>query len=328
METNNKLPRYSYSKLDLFDQCNYKYKLQYIDGNYSDESTLVLDLGTIAHKGMELKARYLKEGKEINYEYIKSVVTNGIQEKTDKGDKYIKGVKELKNKYFIDYYKKCDKTGMNYDEKLDVYYNSLVKKDFSKDGWKVLDIEKAFEIVYENRCILTGFIDRVDINDNGDIRVIDYKTSKSTYDEKKLATPLQMVIYALACKELYGRLPIEFIYDFIFINEEQCACSKGYLARGEKKLNKILDNIDECLKVGEYKPNPTPLCYWCSFASHTPLASSKTKDLCNFHCMWTPTDKNFKRKNELPKESITNNNPFAVNPFNNTKPSDFNPFKI
>jgi hypothetical protein len=325
-----KLPRYSYSKLDLFDQCNHKYKLRYIDGNYSNESTLVLDLGTLAHKGMELKANYLINKEPIDYEYIKQVIMNGIEEQTEKDKKYIKGLNELKNKYFMDYYKKCDKTGKTYDEKFEVYFNSLSEKDLTKDGWQVLAVEKPFEIIYDNRCILAGFIDRVDINNDGDIRVVDYKTSKSVYDDKKLATPLQMVIYAIACKEIFGRYPIEFVYDFIFLGVEQCACSKGYLSRGEKKLNKILDKIDECSITNVYSASPTPLCYWCDFASHTPLANKQMKNLCDFHCMWTPTDKTFRKKNEQQTENNTIvNNPFVNNPFASNKNSDtYNPFAI
>lgn len=326
MEENNKkeeikLPTYSYSKLELFDQCNHKYKLQYIDGNYSNESTLVLDLGTIAHKGEELKARYLIENQPIDYDYIKNVVMNGIEEYTDKDKQYIKGVNELKRKYFIDYYTKCNKTGMTYDEKLDIYFSTLVNKNFLDNGWKVLAVEKAFKFVYNNRCILKGFIDRIDINGNGDLRVVDYKTSKATYDDKKLNTPLQMVIYALACREMYGKLPIEFMYDFIFLNQEQKACSKGYLNRGEKKLNKILDKIDFCLQNQIYKPSPTPLCYWCNFASHTPLANQTLNHLCEYHSLWTPTNKTYQKKKDFIEKTINDDNPF--NPFSCNNPFSF-----
>jgi hypothetical protein len=348
-ENDINLPVYSYSKLDLFDQCNYKYKLKYIDKNFSDESTLALEIGTIAHKGEELKARYLMENKEIDFEFIKNAVMNGIEEKTDKDSSFLKGINELKKTYFMDYYTKCNKTGMIYDEKLDIYFSAIKNKDFTKDGWKVLAVEKSFNFVYNNRCILKGFIDRIDINEDGDLRVVDYKTSKSIYDSKKLATPLQMVVYALACQSMYNKLPIEFVYDFIFLNEEQTACTKGYLARGEKKLNKILNNIDNCFETEEYIPSATPLCYWCDFASHTPLANKKMKDFCNYHLMWTPNDKNYRKKSEYNKRintdsiskekdvinenpfnpfSSTASNPFIANPFasNNQKTTTINPF--
>ncbi len=323
MEVNH-LRTYSYSKLDLFEQCKHKYKIKYIDGNYSNSSTIVLDLGTITHKGEELKGRYLINNETPDYSFIKDVVLNGIEEETAKDKNFIKGVNEIKRKYFLDFYTKNPKSGMNYEEKLQIYFNNLENKTMDKD-WRVLAVEQPFEFVYDNRCVLKGFIDRIDINLNGDLRVVDYKSSNTTYDNKKLTTPLQMVIYTLACQEIYNKTPIEHKYDFIFLGQEQLACTKGYLNRGIKKLNKILDEIDRCNLEQEYIPSPTPLCYWCDFASHTPLANKNMCHLCQYHCLWTPTDKNFKKKNEYGSkketEKINTNNPF-VNPFTSSKPKD------
>jgi hypothetical protein len=334
MEDLKKLPKYSFSKLDTFDSCRQKYKIRYIDGNYSDSTTLVLELGTIAHKGKEMKGEYLIKGEKIDYERIKDALFNGIEEMGTRGKMiHLTGINALKTKYLKDYYTKCSKTGMTYDEKIEIYLDQLIHKEL-KDGWRVLAVEQPFEIIYKGRCILHGFIDRVDINEDGEMRVIDYKTSKALFDDSKIKTPFQMYVYALACKEIYGKYPIECIYDFIFLGKEQTGGSKGWLTRGDKKLTKILDAIDECEKTGNYKPSPTPLCYWCDFASHTPLASNKTKNLCNYHCLWTPTAKNFNKKNEYVEDTLIVNKVDTeihnqLNPFKSNKPKEpsYNPFK-
>jgi hypothetical protein len=58
---------------------------------------------------------------------------------------------------------------------------------------------------------------------------------------------------------MFGKIPKEHEYDFILIdqkqNESDGVCSKGYLVRGEKKLNKLLQQIDE------YKANGQWICY-------------------------------------------------------------------
>lgn len=311
MEDNKKLTKYSYSKLDTFDKCPQKFKLKYIDGNYTASETIALEIGSIAHKGEELKGLALIQGDTPDFESIKQVVLNGTVEITEKDKQEINGINKLRQKYFVDFYKKCAKTNMTYDDKLNIYFTNLENK-FPLDDWKVIEVEKHFEFIYNDRCILHGFIDRIDMNSAGDVRVIDYKSSNSLFRDQDVKTPLQMVIYALACEHIYGKYPIEFIYDFIFLGEEQQACSKGYLNRGIKKLNKILDGIDECFNDGNYESKPTPLCYWCDFASHTPLANKLTKDLCDNHSLWTPTNKNFKTKNK---------------PSEKSKEEEYNPFK-
>ena len=68
-----------------------------------------------------------------------------------------------------------ENTSMNYDEKMNVYFNVLANRMEDKD-WSVKAVEDSFEFVYDNRCIIHGFIDRIDENIHGDLKVIDYKS--------------------------------------------------------------------------------------------------------------------------------------------------------
>ena len=308
-----KLPTFSYSKLDLFDSCTFKYKIKYIDGFRSEEDSLVLELGTIAHKGYELKYRSILEGKEIDYDYIIESVTNGIEEQTDKSIKYLNGFNQLKDKYgIVNFGIKCDKSGMNYIEKFKLYIDTL-KTETLTDGWIIKAVEQPFEFVYDDKYIIHGFIDRIDTNENEDLRIIDYKTSKAIYADDKIRTPLQMVIYALACHEMYNKLPIEFLYDFLFINQKQQVKTAKLLDKGIIKLNKILNHVLDCEISGEYVPNPTPLCYWCDYSNSSPFASRNTKFLCDYYSNWTPSRKTFSKNKEYTTGGCNKkmvNNPF------------------
>lgn len=296
------MERFSYSKLDTFDQCPMRYKFTYIDELRSEESTLALDLGTTAHKGKELWGEYLINGEEPDLEFILDVLNNGREywkidiingvKITDELEENILGLNEIKRKYFEEYCERCNKSGLTYDQKFKIYLHSLQDRQLS-DGWRILAVEREFNIIYNDRCILHGFIDRIDINENGDIRVIDYKTSKDTYRDDKLATPLQMFIYALACEKILGKLPTEFIYDFIFLGKKQYACTKGYYNRGVRKLDKLLNNIEECINKDEFIPKPSPLCYWCPFSGNTCAIDRKLNGLCEYYSLWTPKNKTY-----------------------------------
>ena len=301
--------KYSYSKLDLFEQCPYKYKLKYIDKNRSEESNIALEIGTLAHLGKEKWAEYIINKQIPDYNYIERIINEGLEIESihifngaeiERNIENILGIYEIRKKYYDSYYSICNKTGMNYDEKFNIYLNNL--RNELESEWNVLAIEKKFKIQYDKYNII-GFIDRVDINKNEELRVIDYKTSKEAFKDNKLATPLQMFIYSLACEKLYNKRPIEYIYDFVFLDIEKKACTKGYYERGIKKLSKIFNSIEECKNKEEYIPKPTPLCYWCEFNSSTPLSDKKLNHLCPYYCLWTPNNRTFAKNSEYKKES-------------------------
>jgi hypothetical protein len=163
--------------------------------------------------------------------------------------------------------------------------------------WEVIGTEVEFLILFNNKALIKGFIDRVDKNKvTGDIRVIDYKTNNKEFEKNKLATPLQMYIYSLACYKMYGQYPIECIYDLIFLNKQQIGGTKGYLKRGFDKLNKLLDEIIYYQEVGvnQMIPKPTPLCYWCDYCRQNPNSLEEKFHLCEYYSLWTPYEKTFK----------------------------------
>lgn len=294
------LPKFSYSKLDKYVQCPMNYKHKYVDGNYVTSDAIHLDLGNIAHKVLEIKYRNTIDGVENDYDNLINIFKVGIAEDTDKDKgKMLLGLRAIKDKYgeeaLLELNKKSE---LSYADKIRTFYN-YIKNDKLEDDWKPLAVEVNFEFVYEDRCIIHGFIDRVDINNDGEIRVVDYKSSNKIYEDKDLKTPLQMMIYTLACEQLYGKTPIMHMYDMIFLDVKQLACSKGYYKRGVKKLNGILDSIEESERTGIYKPKPTPLCHWCDFSETNDFAPFYTKDLCEYYSLWLPNKKSFKVNKEF-----------------------------
>ena len=53
-----------------------------------------------------------------------------------------------------------------------------------QDGWRVIEVEKDFDLTIDG-VMVTGQVDRIDEHDNGDIRVLDYKTSKTATEVEK-----------------------------------------------------------------------------------------------------------------------------------------------
>ena len=300
------LQKFSYSKLSTFQTCPMKYKLKYVDGNYEASDAIHLDIGNLLHKILEMKYRYIINKETIDYTLLKEVLQNGIAEETekDKGN-YIKGITEIKAKFGGETFTEVNvKSGLSYDDKLNHFLEYLESEDLD-DDWKPIAVELNFEFEYEGKALLHGFIDRVDENSKGEIRVVDYKSSNKVFEDKELTTPLQMFIYALACEKIYGKRPIEFIYEMILLGERQYACTKGYYNRGIKKLDKILDSIAEAEKTNIWKPIATPLCHWCDFSQTNPNTAFYM-ELCDYFSLWTPTNKTFQKNKEFKPDDLFN----------------------
>ena len=107
------------------------------------------------------------------------------------------------------------------------------------------------------------------------------RASVQPADSKELATPLQFVIYNLAAQELYNisEQDISCAYELVVCDQKQEAGTKGFIARGIKKLNKLLDEI----KTEDFTPSPSPLCHWCIFSETFPNQPQEAKKLCPYY---------------------------------------------
>lgn len=290
--------KFSYSKLNTFDTCPYRFKLRYEDKNFSSSSSLAMEIGTIAHKCKELVAQDLIDGNKPNYEAIEHIYWNGFDQLPgkdpsgkDHGVEHIPGANELKQKYIFDWMAPDNKSGLTYDQKSKLFCSNLV--DMENDPiWHPIDVEVPFTIDYNDHT-LHGFIDKLEANANGDIRVVDYKTSKAVFRDDAIKTAMQMVIYSLAVEQMYGKLPVQHLYDFVFIGKKQHACTSGYLNRGKKKLDKWFNLLDECRETNIWRPSPSPLCHWCDFCATNNDADVEMKFFCPYHSLWTPSNKTF-----------------------------------
>lgn len=291
------LPVFSYSKMDTHINCPCQYDKAYNLKMRSKDTTIALELGSLCHYVLEQKGRMLKQQKTVDYEVLQDILVNGTTVTDEKTKEEILGTHALKKKYFDAWYEPDNASGMTYEEKMKVFDNVLhTEMEEDPEGWKPYVFEYHFEFVWDDRVIIQGFIDRIDVKDVTDlskgVRTIDYKTSKKIYDQKKLATSLQFGIYALAILNDFGVLPIESKYRFILIDAEQTALTNGWEKRLVRAIDKIFDRIDECQKTGVWKPSPTPLCYWCNYSGTNPDAH-EFKGECEYYSLWTPTNKTF-----------------------------------
>lgn len=271
---------FSYSKINTYEDCSFKYKLIYVDKHSVFTGSIATEFGTLIHQAEESIAHCIQEGQSIDYTTIISTFTSGCE--------------NIKLKYPTEYMTP-DKSNRTYEEKAQYYANigvyRLEQFMTAHPSFKIVGIEQNFKVAF-NQCIFRGAIDRVIYDTETDTYIIqDIKSYCVPLDKSHLTTPLQFVVYTLASKELYNcsEKQIKCQYDIPLCDVVQDAGTTGYMNRGTAKLEKLLSKIDS----DDFEPNPTPLCYWCPFSKTNPQQPVEGKNLCPYHSLWTKTNKSF-----------------------------------
>jgi len=168
-----------------------------------------------------------------------------------------------------------------YDEEwINDWYRSLEEqKEFKEKGKKILKsfyedfknnnkvlsindelaLEKNFQLKL-NGDVIIGTIDRIE-EIKGGVEIIDYKTGSP---KKTLAKEdkLQLLIYALASKQVLGLNPVKLTYYYL----EDCSkasfeVKEGMLEKTEEELKDLMNKI----KRSNFKPSSGWHCQFCDF---------------------------------------------------------------
>jgi len=284
MAANNKM---SYSKLDTYKQCGWRYFLQYVEGPYISTPGIALDVGTMIHDAEEQIANAIKDGKPIDYISLKN--------------KIILNTLTIEHKFPKDFWEP-DKTGKLYKEKIYSYLDKgIYRLEAYMKAHPELEIVGAeipfkFELYGYN---FSGKIDRL-LRDNntGNYICQDIKTYPQPADDKDIVTPLQFVIYTMAIKQMYNVTDeqVSCGYDLPFCDMIQSAGTTGYVARGLKKIEKLITDINN----KDYTAKPSPLCAWCTYSKTNPNQPKdpNAHNRCPYHSLWTKEKHNFNVANE------------------------------
>lgn len=184
----------SYSQIDTFDMCPLHYKLKYIlkIPPFPHPS---LSFGTSVHGFLRDYYQAVMKGEAPEFDTLlkRNWINEGYQSKSHEKNAYLHAEKIIK------------------------YY-------LSKNGHAVpLATEIPFMFTVPGLKI-GGRIDRVDKLDDGRIEIIDYKTGNTMPDEKKLASQLQLTMYAMAATtvrdNIFNRTPEEIVLSLYYLESD------------------------------------------------------------------------------------------------------------
>jgi putative RecB family exonuclease len=118
---------------------------------------------------------------------------------------------------------------------------------------------------------LRGIIDRLELDEDGELVVTDYKTGKVPGERHEHGRLTGVHFYSYLCEKLFGRRPARI--QLLYLGEPVAiiATPSEQSTRGlEKKVGAIWSAIERACERDDFRPKPGPLCSWCSFKDQCP----------------------------------------------------------
>ena len=121
------------------------------------------------------------------------------------------------------------------------------------------------------RLRLRGVIDRLELDDQGELVVTDYKTGKAPglpYENSRLGG---VQFYAFLCEQMLGRRParVQLLHlqePVAIVNLPTSQSTRGLQARASA----VWAAVERACATEDFRPRPSRLCAYCAFRSHCP----------------------------------------------------------
>jgi putative RecB family exonuclease len=116
-----------------------------------------------------------------------------------------------------------------------------------------------------------GIIDRLDLDEDGELVVTDYKTGSvpSEFFENKSLSGVH--VYALLCERMLGRRPARVQLYYLSRPEAIIAHPTDQSITGvERKSNALWSAIEGACARDDFRPHQSKLCDFCSFQAYCP----------------------------------------------------------
>jgi RecB family exonuclease len=128
-------------------------------------------------------------------------------------------------------------------------------------------LEHRFTIEVEG-VQLTGVLDRMDRIPGGGYEIIDYKTNRRLPPQRRIDTDLQLSIYFLAAKEVWGIEPERLTLYYLLPGQRM---STTRTRADADELRRRIAIVAERIGAGKFEPRENPLCDWCDFQALCPV---------------------------------------------------------
>jgi len=118
---------------------------------------------------------------------------------------------------------------------------------------------------------LRGVIDRLELDDDGELVVTDYKTGGVPAERFEGKSLSGVHTYALLCEQMLGRRPARVQLFYLKKPEAIIATTSAQTVGGvERRAGALWNAIVRACSLDDFRPHRSRLCDWCAFQPYCP----------------------------------------------------------
>jgi len=248
---------YSHSRISTYENCPYKYKLNYIDKIEVDiPNTIEAFMGGIVHQTLE-KLYKDKKFQKIN---SKEDLIKFFKDLWDK--EYSEDILVVKEDLTAENYKKM---GIKFIED---YYDRM--KPFEQITILGLETQDRMTLPDGNQWHVR--IDKLGCDNQGNYYVCDYKTNSRMKDQEEADEDRQLALYSIWVKNKFkDAKSVKLVWHMLAFNKDAISeRTEEQLEKLQEDVIDIIKKIEKATKEDNFPRNQTALCSYCVYKEQCP----------------------------------------------------------
>jgi len=240
------------SKVESFTKCALAFRLSVID-RLPEPPSVAATRGTLVHRALEILYCLDPSGRTIDAGL--EAVDAAFHDLRDDPDVVELGLDDTQAAAFIE------------------EGRELVRRYFTlEDPTRIAPIGLELKLrASVGNLTLTGIIDRLELDGDGELVVTDYKTGRvptQRYEQGRLGG---VHFYALLCEQVLGRRPARV--QLLYLSEPLAIIatpSERSIAGLTRKVGAVWSAVERACRAEDFRPSPGPLCGYCSYRAYCP----------------------------------------------------------
>jgi putative RecB family exonuclease len=136
---------------------------------------------------------------------------------------------------------------------------------------RLLGTELRLEVAVSPTLTLRGIIDRLELDDDGELVVTDYKTGKAPWGNHEQSRLGGVHFYAYLCEQVLGRRPARI--QLLHLREPVAIStvpSEQSIRGLQTRALAIWSAVEKACERDDFRPKPSRLCDYCAFKDRCP----------------------------------------------------------